>query len=104
MIEMKKILISVLAVVMMLSSVNIFAYTVEDAYWEFKQKHPEFVSDVVNQGVSEKTLLDFLNDVRDYMLEMSRAEAITESNFEKKAITAITRVSSREKFVVYKMH
>ncbi len=96
---MKRILVTILAAIMLLSSMNVFAYSVEDAFAEFGQKHSDFVTAVIKQGVSENLLIDFLKDVRDYMLEMARAEKITESNFENKAITAITRVSSREKFV-----
>lgn len=96
---MKRIFITILAAIVLLSSVNAFAYSVEDAFAEFKHKHSDFVTTIVKQGVSEKLIVDFLEDIRDYMLEMTRAEKITESNFETKAITAITRVSSREKFV-----
>lgn len=97
---MKRILVTIIAAIMLFSSVNTLAYTVEDAFKEFGQKHPDFVTTVIKQGVSENLLIDFLKDVRDYMIEMTQAEKITESNFEEKAITAITRVSSREKFIV----
>ncbi len=96
---MKKIFALLIGIIMVFSSVGGFAYSVKDAFDDFKEKHPTFVTEVAGQGVTEATMISFLGDVSNYMKEMQRSEAITEANFEAKAITAITRVSAREKYI-----
>ena len=95
---MKKILALMLAFVMCLG-INAFAYSVEDAYEDVKAEHPDFVEEVEGEGVSKSLLIDFFTDVCDYMQQMHKTSKITKSNFEKKAITALSRVSAQNKFV-----
>lgn len=73
-------------------------YSVEDAYAEFKGKHPDFVESFVNIGVSEDLLMAFLFDIHEYILEINSHTPITKENFEKNALTAIATISSREKY------
>ena len=98
-------LISIILCLVLLSSTHVsFAeekyniYSVEDAYAEFKEKHPDFVESFINIGVSEQLLTSFLYDIHEYILEINSHTPITNENFEKHALTAISTVSSREKY------
>ena len=101
---MKKLLSVFLCLVLLTSSVVCFAKekysvsSIEDAYSEFKGKHPEFVESFIKSGVSEELLMSFLFDIHDYILEINSHTPITKENFEKHALTAISTVSSREKY------
>lgn len=97
--NMKKIQTVLICILLVLSTVPAGAYTVEEAYNQFAEEYPEFISEVATQGISEETLVNFLGDVRDYLMEMNMENPITEENFETCAITAISRVSAR---AVYK--
>ena len=101
---MKKLLSVILCVVLLSSSLVCFAkekynvYSVQDAYAEFKEEHPDFVESFINAGISEDLLMSFLFDIHDYILEINSHTPITKENFEKHALTAISTVSSREKY------
>lgn len=95
---MKKILALMLAFVMCLG-IGAFAYSVEDAYEDVKAEHPDFVEEVEGEGVSKSLLIDFFTDVCEYMQQMHKSSKITKSNFETKAITALSRVAAQNKFV-----
>ena len=101
---MKKLISLILCVVLISSSLVCFAeekysvYSVEDAYAEFKEKHPDFVETFINIGVNEELLMSFLFDIHDYILEINSHTPITKENFEKHALTAISTISSREKY------
>lgn len=73
-------------------------YSVEDAFTEFKSKHPEFVQSFINQGVSEELLTSFLYDVHVYILDINTHTPVTSENFEKHALSAISSISSIEKY------
>lgn len=104
MIYMKKLISIILCLVMLSSALTCFAaekynvYSVEDAYAEFKGKHPDFVESFINIGVNEELLISFLFDIHDYILEINSHTPITKENFEKHALTAISTISSREKY------
>ncbi len=73
-------------------------YSVEDAYAEFREKHPDFVESFITYGVSEELLKSFLYDIHAYILEINSHTPITRENFEKHALSAISAVSSREMY------
>lgn len=95
---MKKVLIILFSIVMMLSSSVAYGYSVDDAYYDFKNQHGDFVTSLTDFGVSEDTIISFLYDIYDYVLEIHSATGITPDNFESNALTAITRVSAREQY------
>ena len=102
---MKKLFTLLLCMTILLSSViPAFAeekynvYSVDDAYAEFKGTHPDFVESFVNFGVSEELLKSFLYDIHSYILEANEKTPVTTENFEKHALSAISAVSSREKY------
>lgn len=76
------------------------AYDAKDAYNDFKKQYPDFVGSLLNGGIDEQLLIEFLRSVQSYMIELDANEKITESNFENKALSAVNIVSSREKYVV----
>ncbi len=94
---MKKILALILALIMCLG-ISSFAYSVEDAYDEVKEEHSEFIEAIEGQGVTRSLLIDYFTDVCDYMKQMHKSSKITKSNFEEKAIIALSRISSQSKY------
>ncbi len=96
---MKKFISLMISLVLVFSSFSCFAYSVRDAYNEFKEAHQTFISDVSGKGVSESLMISFLTDVRDYLKEMHKSSPVTRDNFDTKAMTAINRVSAREKYI-----
>ncbi len=72
--------------------------SIEDAYEEFKSQHSDFVQEFKDQGISEDLLKSFLYDIHAYILEINTHTPITRDNFEKNALSAISTVSSREKY------
>ncbi len=73
-------------------------YSIDDAYAEFKTEHPDFVNSLLNQDIEESLLVSFLHDVHYYIAEINSHTPITENNFEKQALLAISNISSREKY------
>lgn len=74
------------------------SYTVEDAYADFKIQHPDFIQTFVQQGIKEELLVSFLHDIYSYILEINAHTPITQENFEKHALAAISSISSREMY------
>ena len=95
---MKKIISLLIAIIMLFSTVSTFALNLDDAYTEFKFLHQDFVNSLINFGIPEETIISFIYDVYDYILEINYSTPVTEANFEEHAITAINRVSAREEF------
>ena len=95
---MKKIVSILIVAVVLLSSLSAYALDLEKAYTEFKTTHPAFVNSLINNGISEDTIISFTTDVYDYLMEIDSYTPVTEANFEKSAMQAITDVSSREKY------
>ena len=58
------------------------AYDASDAYSDFKKEYPDFVNSLLNGGIDEQLLIEFLQSVQNYMIELNANEKITESNFE----------------------
>lgn len=103
MVEMKKLISIILCLIFLCSCVVCSAeeykvYSVEDAYAEFKGLHPDFVESFINIGVKEDLLTSFLYDIHEYILEINSHTPITNENFEKHALSAISAISSREKY------
>ena len=98
---MKKIISFAVAAIMLISmAFSAIAYDASDAYSDFKKEYPDFVNSLLNGGIDEQLLIDFLQSVQNYMIELNANEKITESNFEKNALNAVNIVSSREKYTV----
>ena len=98
---MKKIISLAVAAVMLISmAFSAIAYDASDAYSDFKKEYPDFVNSLLNGGIDEQLLIEFLQSVQNYMIELNANEKITESNFEKNALNAVNIVSSREKYTV----
>lgn len=95
---MKKLTAILTALIMVFSAVGALAANVNDAYSEFKSKHPDFVKSLTDNNISESTLKDFIKDVDSYLTEMNKTTTVTKNNFEKCAMDAIMDVSSREKY------
>lgn len=102
---MKKLFATLLCVILLFSSVGISyaeesynVYSIEDAYADFKAQHPEFIGSFVTYGIAEELLVSFLYDVHSYIVEINSHTPITYENFEKNALTAISTISSREKY------
>lgn len=101
---MKKLISIFLCMIFLCSSLVCFAeekynvYSIDDAYAEFKGKHPDFVESFINIGVSEELITSFLFDIHEYILEINTHTPITKENFEKHALTSISTISSREKY------
>ena len=74
------------------------SYTVEDAYADFKMQHPDFIQSFVEHGIKEELLISFLHDIYSYILEINAHTPITQENFEKNALAAISSISSREMY------
>ena len=72
--------------------------SVEDAYEEFKNQHSDFVKSFTDYGITEELLKEFLYDIHAYISEINTHTTVTPDNFEKHALTAISTVSSREKY------
>lgn len=96
---MKKVVSVVLSLLMIFSSLSAFALDMDDAYAEFKTAHPDFINSLTSAGIAEETIVSFINDVYDYIQEIDSYTPVTRSNFEEHAITAINRVSAREKYI-----
>ena len=97
---MKKIIAVLLCVFLLLptSTFASFNVNIESAYNNFKAEHNKFVTSLTDCGVSEETLLSFIYDVYSYLLELEGSVTVTEANFESIAMTAVSRVSAREKY------
>ncbi len=101
---MKKVFLLILCTLMIFSSfASVYSeeyslYSIDDAYADFKKEHPDFVSSLLLQNVSEELLVDFLYDVHSYILSIHSHTPVTEENFEKNALSAISSVSSIEKY------
>jgi len=98
---MKKLLIFFITAVILVSSFNAFAYTVDDAYDEIKSIHPEFIDKLSSQNVTKESLIRFIVDMQSYMTELNKKTKITEENFEKNAIKAVIDVSSRDEHLFF---
>jgi len=96
---MKKVISVVLSLLMIFSSLSAFALDIDDAYAEFKAAHPDFINSLTSAGIAEETIVSFIKDVYDYIQEIDSYTPVTRSNFEEHAITAINRVSAREKYI-----
>lgn len=92
---MKKVISVILLVVMLSVSMGVLALDLEDAYTEFSSLHPEFVNSLLEAGIPEETIISFIHDVYDYIMEINETTRVTKRNFEQHAITAINRVSAR---------
>ncbi len=95
---MKKLTAILMALIMVFSAFGALAVNVNDAYSEFKSKHPDFIKSLNDNNISEATLKDFIKDIDDYLTEMNKTTTVTKNNFEKCAMDAIMDVSSREKY------
>ncbi len=95
---MKKLTATLTALIMVFSAFSTLAVNVNDAYSEFKSKHPDFIKSLTDNNISEATLKDFIKDIDNYLTEMNKTTTVTKNNFEKCAMDAIMDVSSREKF------
>ena len=96
---MKKVIATILSLIMIFSSLCAFAIDIDEAYAEFKGAHPDFVNSLIDAGIAEETIVSFIHDVYDYIQEIDSYTPVTRSNFEEHAITAINRVSAREKYI-----
>ena len=94
----KKVLAIFVSIFMIFSCTCTYALNVRDAYKEFKSIHPEFVDSLLNAGIEEKTIISFMSDVYEYLVEADAISPITKSNFEENAMSAVMDVSSREKY------
>ncbi len=95
----KKILALVLALTLALCAIpSAYAYSVREAYMDFAAQYPGFINDVVDQGVSESVILEFLRDVQNYLYQVNRIEKINDGNFDDILIEAIKTVSNSSKF------
>lgn len=94
----KKVLAIALSVIMIFSFTSVYAFSVKEAYKEFKSIHPEFVDSLIKEGIEEKTIISFMSDVYDYVVEVDSYTPITKQNFEENAMSAVMDVSSREKY------
>ena len=92
---MKKVFSFIMCIVLIFSVVPSFGYTAEEEYKKLAAEYPEFVSELEGQGISEEILVSFLEDVCDYLVDMNSENPITEDNFEKCAIKAISHVVVR---------
>ncbi len=103
---MKKLLTIILSIVLALTVLTVSAeenynvYSIEDAFADFKLEHPDFVKSFVDYGVVEDLLMSFLQDTHTYILEINSHTPVTYENFEKTALTAISGISSREKYYI----
>lgn len=95
---MKKIISAILVIVMLSCSTGVFALSLDDAYTEFRSLHPEFVNSLLDSGIPEETIISFIYDVYDYIMEINESTRVTKKNFEQHAITAINRVSARQAY------
>lgn len=95
---MKKAITILLILIMVFSTFSALAVNVNNAYNEFKSKHPDFIKSLTDNNISEATIKDFIKDIDNDLTEMNKTTTITKSNFEKCAIEAIMYVSSREKY------
>lgn len=95
---MKKLTAILMALIMIFSAFGAFAVNVDDAYNEFKSKHPDFIKSLTDNNISEATIKDFIKDIDNYLTEMNKITTVTKNNFEKCAMDAIMDVSSREKY------
>ena len=95
---MKKLLSTLIVAIMIFSSVCANALNINKAYKEFKSLHPEFISSLTENGITEKLLLDFISDSYDYILEINQYTPVTKANIDKYAIEAINSISAREKY------
>ena len=96
---MKKFISLLISLVLVFTSFSCYAYSIREAYDEFKTAHPTFISEVSGKGISESLMISFLTDVSDYLKEMHKSSPVTRNNFDSKAMTAINRVSAREKYI-----
>ena len=83
---------------MLLSSVSHAMFSIDNAYNDFKAKHPDFVKTFTDSGISEELLISFITDSYSYLLEMNSSSPVTKENFDSKALIAISNISSREKY------
>lgn len=95
---MKKLTAILTAFIMVFSAFSALAVNVNNAYDEFKSKHPDFIKSLTENDISEATIKDFIKDIDNYLTEMSKTTTVTKNNFEKCAMDAIMDVSSREKY------
>jgi len=95
---MKRIIALLIALMIFFSSYCAYALDVDKAYNDFKEAHPDFVSSLINGGISEEVIVSFIHDVYDYLLEIDSYTPVTADNFEENAIRAITDVSAREAY------
>ncbi len=95
---MKRITTLLFTLIMVFSAFGALAVNVNDAYNEFKSKHPAFIKSLTENNISEATIKAFIEDVDNYLTEMNKITTITQSNFQKCAMDAIMDVSSREKY------
>lgn len=95
---MKKLTAILTALIMAFSAFNALAVNVNDAYSEFKSKHPDFIKSLTDNNISEATIKGFIKDIDNYLTEMNKTTKVTKNNFEKCVMDAIMDVSSREKY------
>ena len=88
----KKILALVLALAMLICAMPAFAYSVRDAYSDFQAEYPGFIDKLVNNGVSEKTILNFLAEIQEDLYWKNRIRPITESNFKDELISSVRTI------------
>lgn len=95
---MKKVLSILIAFTIIFSTVSALALDIDSAYKDFKEEHGDFISTIIENGISEDTIKKFIKDSYKYLLEINSYTPVTKSNFEKHALQAITDVSSREAY------
>ncbi len=96
----KKILALVLAMTMVICMMpSAHAYSVRDAYDEFAAQYPEFIDVIVENGVSESKLIDFLRALQRSLYLKNLMEPITEDNFEDVLLDSVESVSNADRFL-----
>ncbi len=98
---MKKIVSLIVVITILFASLGAYALNIKNAYKEFKSAHPEFINSLISAGIPEDTIISFINDVYDYLMEIDKYTPVTKTNFESNAIRAITDVSSREAYYTF---